>query len=203
MVHRCTTESSPRALVELETIRSVVDMKKIPTHSYQASTKFPMYCRDVVRRLPGNSNCMDCGAPNPDWASVTYGCLLCLNCSGRHRSYGVAVSKVRSIDMDHWTHSQILAMLEGGNDQLHSFFERHNMGSMVEKRYRTKASKFYRSNLQQHVLSLAQSYYPGRDAVRQQHQRYHQDGNAVRCSEQPVDRGCVLTNSSRKVAASQ
>lgn len=37
------------------------------------------------------------------WASVNNGILLCLNCSGVHRSFGVRVSFVRSITMDSWS----------------------------------------------------------------------------------------------------
>ncbi|OEU19566.1 Arf GTPase activating protein, partial [Fragilariopsis cylindrus CCMP1102] len=71
---------------------------------------------------PGNLRCIDCGNCHPDWASVSYGILLCVRCSGRHRSYGVATSRVRSISMDNWSYSQVLSMLEGGNEQLHNFY---------------------------------------------------------------------------------
>jgi hypothetical protein len=38
-----------------------------------------------VQALPGNNVCVDCGVDSPDWASVTHGVLLCLQCSGPHR----------------------------------------------------------------------------------------------------------------------
>ena len=44
--------------------------------------------------MPGNSVCADCGSPEPDWASLNLGVLLCIECSGIHRKKGVHVSKV-------------------------------------------------------------------------------------------------------------
>jgi hypothetical protein len=44
--------------------------------------------------LSANHACADCGAPNPDWVSLNLGVVICLECSGVHRSLGVHVSKV-------------------------------------------------------------------------------------------------------------
>ena len=52
---------------------------------------------DVLRRVPGNSVCADCGSPEPDWASLNLGVLLCIECSGIHRKKGVHVSKVTQL----------------------------------------------------------------------------------------------------------
>ena len=57
-----------------------------------ASPNSPM---DVLRRVPGNGCCVDCGSPDPEWASLNLGVLLCIECSGIHRRLGVHVSKVR------------------------------------------------------------------------------------------------------------
>lgn len=149
-----------RAATELERIRSV------PKHD---GVDFPRSCVQILRTLPGNKTCMDCASPNPEWASVTYGILVCTRCSGRHRSYGVHTSFVRSITMDAWSHIQILAMLEGGNGQLKRFFDRHHMGN-TSTRYNTKAALFYRSNLSQHVQAVSnRGVYKGREASRQEH----------------------------------
>ena len=87
--------------------------------------KFPMACRSLLHRLEGNHNCIDCNARDPEWAAISYGALVCIHCSGKHRSLGVAVSQVRSVSMDHWTHKEVVSMLEGGNAQLKGFFARH------------------------------------------------------------------------------
>jgi hypothetical protein len=36
----------------------------------------------------------------PDWASINLGVMMCIECSGIHRSLGVHVSKVRSLTLD-------------------------------------------------------------------------------------------------------
>ena len=46
--------------------------------------------------LEENNTCADCGKSKPDWVSLNLGILVCLECSGVHRSLGVHVSKVRS-----------------------------------------------------------------------------------------------------------
>ncbi len=50
---------------------------------------------DILQRVPGNDFCADCGAAEPDWASLNLGILLCIECSGVHRNLGVQISKVR------------------------------------------------------------------------------------------------------------
>ncbi|KAM0721997.1 hypothetical protein Q7P37_002923 [Cladosporium fusiforme] len=49
----------------------------------------------------GNRVCADCGAESKvDWCSINLGILLCIECSGIHRSLGTHISKVRSLTLD-------------------------------------------------------------------------------------------------------
>ncbi|KAK3222478.1 hypothetical protein Dsin_009503 [Dipteronia sinensis] len=54
----------------------------------------------ILRQIPGNDLCAECNAPEPDWASLNLGILLCIECSGVHRNLGVHISKVRSLTLD-------------------------------------------------------------------------------------------------------
>ena len=168
----CNNEIEDKALLqrvanELESLREHEQSTSCKHH--EDGKRFPRACKVYLQKLAGNTKCVDCGISNPDWASITYGTLLCVRCSGRHRSYGVTKSRVRSVSMDNWSHTQILAMLEGGNKQLQTFFQRHGMDYSTYRlgngndRYHTKAALFYRTHLERHVTKVySENLYQGR-----------------------------------------
>ncbi|KAK9277441.1 hypothetical protein L1049_006984 [Liquidambar formosana] len=80
---------------------------------------------DVLRRVCGNDKCADCGAPEPDWASLNLGVLVCIECSGVHRNLGVHISKVRSLTLDVkvWEPSVITLFQSLGNAFANSVWE--------------------------------------------------------------------------------
>ena len=61
---------------------------------------FPGRAGRVKALLEKNSVCADCSATSPDWVSLNLGAIVCLNCSGVHRSLGTHISKVRSLTLD-------------------------------------------------------------------------------------------------------
>uniref|UniRef100_A0A8C9VLY7 Arf-GAP with coiled-coil, ANK repeat and PH domain-containing protein n=1 Tax=Scleropages formosus TaxID=113540 RepID=A0A8C9VLY7_SCLFO len=76
-----------------------------------------------VQSVPGNEHCCDCGQADPRWASINLGILLCIECSGIHRSLGVHCSKVRSLTLDSWEPELLKLMCELGNSIINHIYE--------------------------------------------------------------------------------
>ncbi|XP_077909362.1 arf-GAP with GTPase, ANK repeat and PH domain-containing protein 2 isoform X3 [Ictidomys tridecemlineatus] len=82
----------------------------------------------AIRNAKGNSICVDCGAPNPTWASLNLGALICIECSGIHRNLGTHLSRVRSLDLDDWPRELTLVLTAIGNDTANSVWESDTRG---------------------------------------------------------------------------
>jgi hypothetical protein len=48
-----------------------------------------------------NPTCADCGSLGPSWCCLNWGTCICIKCAGVHREMSTAVSKVRSLTLDH------------------------------------------------------------------------------------------------------
>jgi len=100
-----------------------------------------------------NRKCFDCTIPNPDWASISNGIIICISCSGVHRSLGTNLSKVRSLTLDKWDDAQLKFLKVGGNTRLKVFLAEYNVDSNleIERKYNLKCMEYYRGELLQEV----------------------------------------------------
>lgn len=80
---------------------------------------------EEIRNIPdsGNDRCADCGAVLPTWVSVNFAVVLCIDCSGIHRSLGCQVSKVRSLDLDLFLPESIAVLKKLGNRRMNAIWE--------------------------------------------------------------------------------
>lgn len=103
-------------LASLQGCRSAKDKTRLGNQSTALAVQ-------TVRTARGNSFCVDCEAPNPDWASLNLGALMCIECSGIHRHLGAHLSRVRSLDLDDWPPELLAVMTAMGNALANSVWE--------------------------------------------------------------------------------
>ena len=53
-----------------------------------------------IEKLINENICSDCGAQKPTWLIINWFTIICIECSSIHRSLGVQISKVRSLELD-------------------------------------------------------------------------------------------------------
>ncbi|MEW5316635.1 MAG: hypothetical protein WDW38_007994 [Sanguina aurantia] len=102
-----------------------------------------------LQKKPENRVCVDCDTKNPQWASVSYGTFMCLECSGQHRGLSVQISFVRSVTMDSWSAIQLKKMQCGGNEQLNDIMQQYGLSkhTPIKEKYFSKVAEVCREKL--------------------------------------------------------
>lgn len=134
---KCASNQQTQIEEEMETnrpLQSSTEDNSISSSTPPASKQSKAQQRlEQLLSIPGNNHCCDCGSPDPRWSSINLGITLCIECSGIHRSFGVHLSKVRSITLDAWEQEQIKVMVELGNDIVNRIYEANVDESIATK----------------------------------------------------------------------
>lgn len=109
----------------------------------------------------GNTSCFDCGNENPKWASLNNGIILCLKCAGIHRSFGLQISTIRSVQVDSWNEKQVKYLSQGGNNKFKEFLSEYKIepSSSFDLKYKSKAAEYYRCMLKNEVEKIFDEKY--------------------------------------------
>ncbi|XP_021172639.2 ARF GTPase-activating protein GIT2a isoform X9 [Fundulus heteroclitus] len=77
----------------------------------------------MSKRLRNAESCADCGVPEPRWASVNRGVLICDECCSVHRSLGRHSSQVRHLTHSPWPPTQLQMVQTLYNNGANSIWE--------------------------------------------------------------------------------
>ena len=121
-----------------------------------------------ILSLPGNNTCCDCNSEKPKWTSLNNGIFLCLKCAGIHRSLGLEISTIRSLQIDSWTDKQILYLSKGGNNKFKNILLEYKIdkNAQIEQKYKSKAADYYRKMLKNEVEKTSDKNYKALEPVK-------------------------------------
>ena len=107
---------------------------------------------DILKE-EGNSECVDCGAAEVKWISLNNGVFLCDKCAEIHRTFGMSVSQILSLQLPTWSEDQLLYLKKGGNKNYKKNLTEYNIApsASIDVKYKSKAASYYRRYLKNEV----------------------------------------------------
>ena len=107
---------------------------------------------DILKE-EGNSECVDCGAAEVKWISLNNGVFLCDKCAEIHRTFGMSVSQILSLQLPTWSGNQLLFLKKGGNKNYKKNLTEYNIApsASMDVKYKSKAASYYRRYLKNEV----------------------------------------------------
>ena len=153
-------------------------------------------------KYDGNSTCVDCGAEKPNWASLNNGVFLCLKCAGIHRSFGMSVSLIRSLQIDSWTEKQLLYLKKGGNINFKNNLSEFNIAetATLDIKYKSKAADYYRKVLKNEVEKASDPNYAPIQIEKPSNEvamdllEIKESGEEEKADQKPEEKGKVFKN---------
>eukprot|EP00831_Metopus_contortus_P000187 TRINITY_DN1006_c0_g1_i1.p1 TRINITY_DN1006_c0_g1~~TRINITY_DN1006_c0_g1_i1.p1 ORF type:complete len:218 (+),score=69.94 TRINITY_DN1006_c0_g1_i1:135-788(+) len=110
-----------------------------------------MKCEEILAKIlgePENKVCIDCGKDESACASLNNGVFLCSKCSALHAGLGIEISKVKALNENNWTESELAYFEKGGNKKFSVFLEMYGIDATLGlSRYNCKATAYYRKKL--------------------------------------------------------
>lgn len=117
------TSLSPQA----SSSSSILSHSKIHTiHNNDIDSTDNYLLKKVQAIHESNMICCDCGSTKTvDWISINLLCILCIKCSGVHRSLGTHISKVRSLTLDTFKDMELRYLIKHDlrNDLVNQIYE--------------------------------------------------------------------------------
>lgn len=78
---------------------------------------------EALLKQVDNRECADCHSKTPRWASITFGCFVCLRCSGQHRNLQVHIAKIKSVNLDKWQPEMVEMYKHMNNAIVNAYWE--------------------------------------------------------------------------------
>ncbi|KAI9090971.1 hypothetical protein DFS34DRAFT_337330 [Phlyctochytrium arcticum] len=101
-----------------------ISLEHMPSGDWELQV--PGKVLEIIRDYDAsNSVCAECTSRGPDWISINLGCVICIDCSGIHRSLGTHITKIRSLTLDTvtWTPELMAVFKAIGNSKFNAVWE--------------------------------------------------------------------------------